>query len=245
MPWEQQSDEIEINLFFLPIIVNVVGNFIDSVGWCIQKKAHLQRLSNEDTKNESFVKSKKWWFGYVVHASGDVIAKISYAFGPASLLLPLDTLIIAWTTALASKYLGETVTIKEIIGIAIIILAAAISTMFGPKPQGGFYTIEDIQFNYEQTAFLIVAGVLSGFVGLNWFGLRFKFFEPYRTDEYCMLTYIQLASFFGSWNVMLVKCVLEVLSSSFISAEIAKMNWTHWLTYLNLVVMPATSVAIE
>ena len=216
------------------------------MGWCIQKKAHTQRLSDVKRKDESFVQDKKWWCGFFTHAGGNVLAKLSYAFGPASLLLPLDTLRIAFTTALASKYLDEKVGIKEIIGISIIILSAVISVFFGPRPVDAYYTIEGIAYRYEQTPFLIVAGLLTLVTLSDYILLKIESKLGFiNYDQFNMISYIWIAAYFGAWNVLLVKCVLEVVASSFISKEIAKLNWTNWLSYINIIALVTTTISIE
>ena len=180
----------------------------------MQKHAHL-KWGNSVNANQSFIKNKKWWWGFGIHVIGNLIVTLSYGFGPASLLLPLDTLKIAFTTALAAKYLNEKVTKKEVIGIGIIILSAVISTLFGPRSTESYYTILDIKWRYNQPGFLAVAGILSGYTLLNYLCLLINNstpilnkFSSYITDEFNMISYLNIAAFFAAWNVLLDKCIL-------------------------------------
>ena len=245
MPVEIEVDpQIVWVLYFTAVIINVIGNFIDSIGWCIQKKSHIARLSDVSSKDQSFIKDKSWCKGFALHSFGNKFAKISYAFGPASLLLPLDTLKIVWTTFLAHKYLNEKIDYKEIIGIVIILCGAVISTVFGPKPKDSYYTVIDIAISYEQPSFLIAAGLISLIAITDYLMLKFCKLKI-KDHRILMLSYILTAAYLSSWNTLFVKQILELIVSSFTSLTTAQLNWTHWLPYITIIALIFTSFGLE
>ena len=245
MPVEIEVDpQIAWVFYFTAVTINVIGNFIDSIGWCVQKKSHVARLSNINSRDDPFLKDKSWCKGFALHTFGNKFAKISYAFGPASLLLPLDTLKIVWTTFLAHRYLNEKVSIKEIIGIIIILCGAIISTVFGPKPKDSYYTVIDIARSYEQPPFLIAAGFISLIAITDYLMLKFCKLKI-KDHRILMLSYILFAAYLSSWNTLFVKQILELIVSSFTSLSTAQLNWTHWLPYITIIALLFTSVGLE
>ena len=56
--FEEEYSKLSENLFFIPILVNIFGNLIDSIGWCLQKRSHLHRLQSISNKKESFIQDK-------------------------------------------------------------------------------------------------------------------------------------------------------------------------------------------
>ena len=124
-----------------------------------------------------------------------------------------------------------------------ICVGLIICTLFGPRSTTSYYTIEDILYKFSENSSSLIIIILSCFVFINWAILQIEC--KYKTDEFYMLTYVHISSYFGSWNILLTKCLLEIIASSLISMQYASLNWTHWLSYILVIAFILSFIGVE
>ena len=258
------EQDTENKVWWLAVTLNVFGGFINAYGWMLQKQTHNEQASamiNQKTESVSdkemdeqsaeynindqsltYLKRFKWWTGYVTYGFGSACVAASYGFGPASLLLPLESLVIVFNAILGAKFLDEHLYKKDWLGIALIIFGLIISVAVGPKGTSIGYTIEELELLFHQIDFLVFISIYTVITIVDWVFIKFNTFE---SDTFFMLSFNWISAYFGSWNVLVVKCIAEILVSSFSDLEIAKINFTHWLTYILMIIWTVTVVSLE
>ena len=56
-----------------------------------------------------------------------------------------------------------------------------------------------------------------------------------KIDSFLIFSLPCIASYFGSWCQLFSKTMMEIVTNSFESKENAKLNWTHYITYLIII----------
>ena len=114
--WENMNETITYDLWYIAIIINIIGNAISTARWSMQESKLLDNsllIDRNDINNKNHKKNNKqqqksksktsWYCGYIIYYIGDLLSKISYAFHPISLLLPLDSIKIIFNTCYTSR----------------------------------------------------------------------------------------------------------------------------------------------
>eukprot|EP01083_Nonionella_stella_P102199 290561_1 len=231
----------------LAILLNVGGNFISSLGWILQKKQHEQSSQHElesiETTTEidiisrtslQYVIAWRWWLGFLCYGGGSAVASISYTYGPQSLLIPLETIILVFNIILGAKFLNERMFVKDYIGITLIFVGVVISVVAAPKEQQEEeYTIHELMHLFTQSSFwtFITCYTVIVFIGYLLYKVPRLYQYVASTDaNIFLIIFINLSAYFGSWNAILLKSVLEIMASSF--GGKATQNFEHFATYL-------------
>lgn len=141
-----------------------------------------------------------------------------------------------------SKYLDEQLFNKDYVGIAVIILGLTFSVIVGPKGVSQDLNAQDLQRIFQDNDFLIFLGVYSVITLMDWMLITMKKIE---NETLCMLSFVFIASYFSSWNLLAVKSIAEILSSSFGDAEAAKLNLSHWLSFVLVLVWTVSVLSLE
>lgn len=257
----EQDEQNEV--WWIAVTLNAFGCFISAYGWMLQKQTHNeQALEETDTENEkeidfnseeinnsdinnqslNFLKRCKWWMGYFTYGLGSAFTAASYGFGPQSLLLPLESLVIVFNAILGAKFLDEHLYKKDYLGIALIIFGLIISVAVAPKGTSEGYTTQELVLLFQQADFLIFLAVYSIMTIIDWICVKYHKFE---NDTFFMVSFNFIAAYFGSWNVLVVNCIADILGTSFEDIEIAKQNFSHWLTYILCGIWILTIISLE
>eukprot|EP01083_Nonionella_stella_P146156 459289_1 len=243
--FENENDKWGLAIFF-----NVFGNFISAYGWVLQKKTHNEQMAITDASSNqtdskqslSYLEQWKWWLGYATYGIGSGISAISYGMGPQSLLLPLESTVIVFNAIFGAKLLNEHLYKKDYIGIALILFGLVIVVVVGPKGTDSFYTANDLELLFQQLDFLVFMSIYSVLSFIIWIFITLKYMEH---ATFYMLSLIFLAAYFGSWNSLSVTCLAAILFSSFADLDVAKQNFTHWLTYVIIIIWAISVVSLE
>eukprot|EP01084_Bolivina_argentea_P026345 48983_1 len=177
--------ELIVELWFLAVIINVIGNTIDGSGWVIEKKAHLKlamanNVNAENTEHTSskqatsWTRSKLWWLGYFVHTIGNILAATSYGIGPQSLLLPLENATPVFITYLSHRFLDELLRKQDIFATIVIVIAGTFSVIFGPRGEGKENTANDFVELYSNINFIIFQTIISIYIFINYIVLKYS-----------------------------------------------------------------------
>eukprot|EP01084_Bolivina_argentea_P318770 552899_1 len=211
--------------WWIAVIMALTGCLIDATGWVIEKGTHTSIQSNlRDTdKTESFhyLCSCRWWFGFITHVFGTALFSASLAFGDASLIMPLQSATLAFNTIFAWKFLHEHLNITQIIGTIIIIVGCAFAVGFGPKSTDVSYTAYQINQLFQSLDFIIFTIVII-FIAVSDF-ILFKFIIKSH-GIFRLVSFVFMSAFFGSWNILFMKCFIEIVTSSAQSTDIHKDN---------------------
>ncbi len=110
---------------FLSVLVCIIGNALNSVGFIVEKIAHrkIRELNDKLPENEHipYVKNKLWIGGFVTYGVGSVIIALALSFGPQSLLVPLESITLICNTYLAAKFLGEPLRRRDLVATGILL----------------------------------------------------------------------------------------------------------------------------
>ncbi|EIW61768.1 DUF803-domain-containing protein [Trametes versicolor FP-101664 SS1] len=189
----------------------------------------LQKEDSEDANEGDYLKSKLWWFGFLLMNVGECGNFISYAFAPASVVAPLGTFALIANCIFAPLMLGERFRKRDFLGIIIAIVGAvtvvlsanASDTRLDPKSlleaisQRAFqvYTIVYV------VGMFILSGLSEGPAGRRW-----------------VYVDIGLCALFGGFTVLSTKAVSTLLTLEWF--EIFK----EWITYPVIAVLIITGV---
>jgi len=233
------------NSWWIAVLLSICGNLIDATGWTLEKRSHIinsQRDNPKKTSSVSYLCNCKWWQGFLLHTGGSIISAVALGLGDQALLMPLYAITLVFNSLFAYLFLGEKQTKLQIIGTLLIVTGCAFAVAFGPKGDDVGYTAQELVHLLQNAAFLIFVVVYSILVLIVY--LMFKF-EVLINDTLVMLTQIGISGFFGSWNPLLAKCFIEMLESSFHDAQVAATNSKHWLFYMSVILLLASSIALE
>ena len=177
--------------------------------------------------------SWRWWMGFICYGGGSAISAISYTYGPNSLLLPLETCILAFTTLLGWKCLNEKIFIKDFIGIACIFIGVIGSVFVAPKEEEqDEYTISELTNLYKQSKFWIFISSYTTIVIIGYLCYAMPKCKQYiqaKNDKYFLVIFVNLSAYFGAWNLVMLKSTLEIMASSF--GGKAAHNFSNFMTY--------------
>eukprot|EP01084_Bolivina_argentea_P026890 49999_1 len=158
-----------MNATTLSIGLSVLGNFLNAVGYIIEKKAHMNIMKYNKTapldKQKSFVKTKLWIFGFLVYTFGSILHAIALAYGPASLLSCLEAVTLISNTYLAHKFLQEPLRNQDIIATILVVIGCTACALFGPDLSSLEIDLEELyhSFHHMSTQFTIFFFILTGF----------------------------------------------------------------------------------
>lgn len=156
---------VTLGVTVVAVLISIVGNFINAVGYIVEKKAHRKVVASNlllpSHKQKAWFKSKLWLFGFAIYASGSLLHAASLAFGPQSLLTPLESVTLVSNTYLAHKYLKEPLRARDIIATVLIVIGASLAVIFGPRSSNEDITIQDLMYRYTLIPFVIFICILS------------------------------------------------------------------------------------
>lgn len=160
-------------LTLLAVGLSIVGNFLNSLGFIVEKLGHQKvrqkkrRFAavkkdeiNDDTSADTapsrrdkvrnymktkYVFNRTWWCGLFTYGLGSFIGAASLAFGPQSMLVPLESITLVFNVFLAHTILKEDILIKHIVGTIIIIIGIIIVIIWGPQ-SGSAATRRRVQY---------------------------------------------------------------------------------------------------
>src|SRR5262245_49087928 len=93
-------------LLLLSVGIAVFGNTVCGVGYIIQKTAHNRIKAKPVEEQKGFATNKLWLFGFGVYATGSIANAAALAYGPQSILTPLQSLALVANALLAPHFLS-------------------------------------------------------------------------------------------------------------------------------------------
>lgn len=200
------------------VILGVIGNVVNAVGYIIQKRAHMENARRPVDKRRPFLCNGMFLFGFLVFGMGSALVQVSMTLGPTSILSSLQALTLAANTLLAPIFLGEELNRTDALVTVLIMIGCALVVVFGSKETAS-YTIEEIQAFCFRSAFLLYLLVMVGALGYLWAkvqGLpeeRNNSLKSYRNRLLATACCLN-AGFAASLNHILGKAIGEIVETS-------------------------------
>lgn len=240
----------------LAVGLTVLGSIGNALGYVIQKKGHLSHMEkneileiqDEDTK--SLLSNKVWISGFIICLIGSILTAVAFKFGAQSVLAPLSALVLVFNAIFATKYLNEPVTRTHIYGILLVIFGSTMAVIFGPKSDNTLeIDLKYIESCWRNTIFLIFFSTLSLICIIDYIFVKIlekknaKAIQLTHSIEYgakfMMISYIGLAAYFGSVNVLFMKSFMIIIGNFNIH------YFKHYLFYITIFGIIIVNVTLE
>eukprot|EP01083_Nonionella_stella_P280966 956008_1 len=189
-----------------------------------------------------------WVSGFMIYVVGSLLNAAALKFGAQSVVAPLGALTLVANTILATKFLGEPFEKNDIWGILLVILGSVLAVIFGPKSQGPDPTVEELQQLAAEPAFLIFFFIFTGIALGDFIGVKYyerKNFTDKENKEvkhgakFLMVSYVALASYFGSVNVLFMKAIVLILAGFEVD------YFKGWILYFVIIGIVVVNVLLE
>eukprot|EP01084_Bolivina_argentea_P036871 68163_1 len=234
------------DFWWIAIVIALTACLIDATGWVIEKGSHTKlqsqlSLKDEETTKLSYLWSCRWWCGFIIHISGTALFSTSLAFTDASLLMPLQSATLAFNTIFAWRFLGEKLNKKQIFGTCLVLAGCFFAVVVGPKSKESSYTASQLHELFKRTDFLVFTAFLLIIAAADYILLKYV----YTNDTFLLLSYVFKAGFFASWNILFIKCFIEVVISSSTSTSQFGDNGKSWIPYAMFLLICFSKITSE
>ena len=112
----------------LGIILTLLASLIGSVGTILIKKSYE---NSAIISLKSLKRNYRFLFGLSIYVGASLITIIALKFGPVSLLYTIAATSYVWVTLFSKVILNEEINKYKTFGIALIILAVLVLSIFG------------------------------------------------------------------------------------------------------------------
>jgi len=143
---QQQTDENVHPLFWLGIVLAVIGNILISIGLYLQKKVH----ANNRDKN-TYVHLPEWWLGVSIMGCGEIGNFLAYGMAPTVVVSPLGGINVILNFLLCKHGLKEKSSWKGIMGIFIALVGSVLIVLNAPHSNQTFQAKNDTFFLISKT----------------------------------------------------------------------------------------------
>jgi drug/metabolite transporter (DMT)-like permease len=208
-------------------IGNNLGNNIQSLG--LQRKA----AKESERAGSSGGISKTWIFGTVIFLSGALLIFTSFAFAPASLLAPIESIQFVSNVMFGKFVLGRTVTRKMLVGTCLIVAGTLLAVTSGSH-ESQKLTVDDLIRYWVSPVWLafvacIVTTAVVAWLVHQFFNLRMRQGKALHGHQWISpLTYALFSAIAGTQSVVQAKCMSELVE------QWTSGNgniWLSWFTY--------------
>ena len=236
----------------LAIPLALVGNAINSIGYIIQKQAHMNNeiklqkwMAEQDNDPEKAMKtttdypkvqcgckkipgnhfliSPYWWFGLILYGFGSAIHGVALSNGSHTIIAPMDAFTLVCNAIFAPLILKEVFSKPQLVGTGILVLGIAGIAVSAPKDPPAFESSKCFDM-MAQTKCLVTI--------LSWMGGTLFVYVARRSSSkdtsrasgvYEMLIICFIAAFFGSICQLSLKCFFSQLE--FIPDVLIEVNF--------------------
>eukprot|EP01084_Bolivina_argentea_P252087 423053_1 len=247
---------VSIDALYMSLAVglSVVGAVLSAIGYVMQKKGHIavielneiHEIQDEDTN--SFWSNKIWVGGFIIYVIGSLLTAAALKFGAQSVLAPLGALVLVCNALLAPKFLGEPFKRNNLYGITLVIIGSVFAVVFGPKSSTEPITMKYIERCWRAHNFVIFFSVLTIAVIIDYILVKIYERKNYNSMDnhkiahganFLMISYISLASYFGSTNVLFMKSAVIIIGS------FELLYFTDYLFYITIIGIVIVNVLLE
>ncbi|KAI0306940.1 magnesium transporter NIPA-domain-containing protein [Multifurca ochricompacta] len=188
-----------------------------------------KHANGQGLEESEYLRSKLWWFGFLLMNVGETGNFISYAFAPASVVAPLGTFALIANCLFAPLLLHERLRKRDLFGVLLAIIGAVTvvlsSNMSDTRlsPEKLLEAISQRAFLVFSAIYIVSASILMGFsegsAGRGW-----------------VLVDVGLCALFGGFTVLSTKAVSTLLTTRGLEM------FQEWMTYPVLAVLIGTGI---
>ncbi|RSH78392.1 uncharacterized protein EHS24_002117 [Apiotrichum porosum] len=183
-------------------------------------------LASEGT----YLTSRLWWFGLGLMAVGEAGNFLSYGFAPASVVAPLGTVALIANCVFAPLVLGESFTMRNVMGMLLAILGA-VTVVWSSRDSNKRMSPDELWAAITAPLFIIYTAVnIAVIVPLTLLSSRDSWGGKYIGID------VGVCALFGGYTVMATKALSSLVSTKFLAALRYPIAWAA------IVVLVATSV---
>lgn len=132
VPLRQELINAFHNTTVLALVLSIIGNIIGGCGYILQKKAHNNTNAQPRQEQKSFTTNPLWILGFFIYACGSIMHGTALAYGPQTLLQPMESFCLITNAVLAPVFLDEYLTFQDVVSIGVIIIGVSVVVIFGP-----------------------------------------------------------------------------------------------------------------
>ncbi|KAH8118334.1 DUF803-domain-containing protein [Phellopilus nigrolimitatus] len=176
-----------------------------------------------------YLKSKLWWFGFLLMNVGEMGNFVSYAFAPASIVAPLGTFALVANCFLSPLMLKETFRKRDLFGIGIAILGA-ITVVLSANPSDTRLDPGGLIRAITRHAFIVLAAVYAAGITL------LVCLSSRKVGQEHVYIDVGACALFGGFTVLSTKAFSSLLTKEWAAV------FKEWITYPVLVTLVGTGV---
>jgi len=242
----------------LALFISGFGNFLNAVGYILEKKGHLA-VMEESTKNADGVSSshpnvctnKMWLTGFLIYVTGSLMHAYALGQGPQSLFTPMQAVTLVCNTILSPIFLPEKLKNTDILATVVIVISVVGAILFGPTKEET-YTVDDLQERYGNTPFIVLTSflffiaIIGYIVGQYFQTMNDNADPPIEQDgsmgprfaSYFVISYSCFGGLGASYNVLFMKSAVTLL-------ENVDVAFTQFFAYVIVILLVLANVWLE
>ncbi|GMG26634.1 unnamed protein product [Ambrosiozyma monospora] len=233
--------ELPISYTTLGVLLSIFGNLLISISLNIQKSAHLDLESSNQTVHKYYT-NIKWQIGFILMSLGEVGNFVSYGLAPVSLVAPLGVVtIISNSTFVAPVLFHEPIGVMCLFGtflcafgVVLMISCSMNSSQTMDPIDDPFDYVDGVVWSTSTLVYVVVTVCLGTFLIASMAFLNQK--HKKRTIKY-VLSNLTIVALFGAYTATSTK----LLSSIVEFAPFHKIM-TNYRSYTLLLIIIVTSV---
>ncbi|PVF94040.1 DUF803-domain-containing protein [Serendipita vermifera] len=186
-------------------------------------------LDEGKATESDYLRSKLWWFGFLLMNVGEVGNFLSYAYAPASLVAPLGTVALVANCFFAPLMLHERFRKRDFVGIVLAVIGS-ITVVLSSKPT-------DVRLDMDGLIHAICQPIFIGYTIFNAILILFlAVLAQGNKGRQWVFIDVGICALFGGYTVLATKALSTLLSLELI--QLFKL----WITYPLLLVLIGTGV---
>ena len=231
---EEVPEEISDSLasWIIGLLLAVASSLFIGASFII-KKLSLVRLLSQGRRagagGHGYLTDWRWWAGLTCMAVGEAANFAAYAFVPALLVTPLGALSVVVTAVLASRFLGDNLSLIGKISCLLCLLGSTVTVIHAPKEKM-VDSMEELATFLSQAEWIVYSVFI---VSLS--VVLCCLVAPRVDKNNLLLIYMLVCAMVGSFSVMATKGLGTALKQT----AAGDPQWDNWLTYFCLFVLLA------
>ena len=145
----------------LGVVMGCVGSISINIGNNLQAKGHAEAQAHA-AGTAAAPKTNLFVLGTAVFVLASIIQFVAFAFAPASVVAPLESLQFVSNVAFAKYVNNQVVTRRMLGGTSLILLGTVIAVTLGPKDGRQLFTLEQLVGFWAAPGWLIYLSFVIG-----------------------------------------------------------------------------------
>jgi drug/metabolite transporter (DMT)-like permease len=220
----------------LGIALGCVGSLSINLGNNLQARGHAEHAAGNK-------ESPLWLVGTVVFFLASLIQFVAFAFAPASVVAPLESLQFIANLAFAKFVNKQTVTPRMALGTLLILIGTVVAVTFGPIDGTLLVPLDTLLANWDADGWIIylscilLTAALAECVHKYYAEAEAKGEPLWASSKLLPGSFALSSSLVGTQAVVQAKCMAELVK--LITAGCIGEVLSSWLPYVTLVLLAA------